>query len=643
MAGAGALANIWPSFGDASLIQDKAESAGGNLASKILAYFGIPCVGEAGGSLEGLDIKRMDALSLIQLSLLDEAGKTGVYKEAIVNEHGQVEFVVIGSDTATISEPYFTSNTATYKEACTGVMITGRKELPTIKALDFQPIWGSNKQIFDNYDMMENCNSSDFKKTVRIVFNDPHLSSDYGDGLSNKFEITDNNPDDKILGYVYACDMKDVNKLATVDLSGDTSILIKVSSGSEGADIGTLIKIPQKRDNTAAAACWAGAETATASTGGVVIPLPDIFSYETVRKTKVNKFIKVSAVIVVGKVIDLLHSAPVSAADQIAVGGGNYVLYCQINDNSNKTIKLREKVHYSIYLKDDVPNILFGADVDVNDPLTYGKGTKYKLMGTTGADDQGEKTGTILPLNAGRSGLLIDEVWALVDLQTPSIVIQDPTGNAKKIAETLTFSIAPVIITDPPAPVVFCAGSATTLKQIKQDHDPTTTQSFIDSEIELALDQMQGGGMTLSMSSLNEGECKTLATTLYNYMSNGGNVVETIHTCGPGCNPKLGGKGPNGIVNAIRYSYTDQGSYTVSVTEGGYLVGNMASIDLGIAYKLSDSPQARGVVREDLGNGFHFKVALDGIGDRIAVNMAPNIVRVGDVVSCTIHNCPVEA
>ena len=646
MAQVESLAKIWPSFGDTSLLEEKITEEGGNLASDVLAYFGIPCAGAGGGSVPGVDIKRMDALSVIQLSLLDEAGRTGKYKEAIVNEFGQVEFVEIGTATSTLDSTYFQSNTATYKEACTGVMITGRKELPKVKDLKFSPIWGENKEakIFSNYGMLDNCNKDDFQKTARIVFNDPHLSSDYNDGLVNRYEINDTNVDDKIIGYVYACNMTDINKLATVDLSGDTSIMVQVSTGTKetgGAQLGTLVKVPKKKDDTASANCWAGAEVGAKPTGGVPITLPAIFTYETIRGTKVNKFIKVSAVMVVGQVIDQLHSSPVSAADQVS-SEGKYTLYCRINDSSSKTHKLREKMHYSIYINDDdVPHILFGADVDVNDPLTYGTGVKYKLM--EGAD-QGEKTGTILPLNSGKSGILVDEVWALVDIQTPSIIIQDPTGNAKKIAEDLVFNVAPLVITDPPAPVIFCdSGGATTLKQLKQDHDPVTTQNFADSEIETALDKMQGGGMTLSMASLSEDQCKVLAKTLYDHMNSGASVTETIYTCGPKCKPKLGGKGANGIVNAIRYSYTDQGSYTVSVTEGGYLVGNLGAIDGGITYKLSDSPQARGVIRSDLGNGIHFKVSLDGIGDRIAVNMSPSIIRVGDVVSCTIHNCPVEA
>ena len=45
-----------------------------------------------------------------------------------------------------------------------------------------------------------------------------------------------------------------------------------------------------------------------------------------------------------------------------------------------------------------------------------------------------------------------------------------------------------------------------------------------------------------------------------------------------------------------------------------------------------------------MGNHVHFKVRLDacGIAPVVALNTAPAVIRVGDIVQCTLYNNPVE-
>jgi hypothetical protein len=133
-----------------------------------------------------------------------------------------------------------------------------------------------------------------------------------------------------------------------------------------------------------------------------------------------------------------------------------------------------------------------------------------------------------------------------------------------------------------------------------------------------------------------------MAQMLYNHFNN--DVIETIYTCGPNCNPKLGGYGEaDGVVNAIRYNYTDSGSYTVSVTEGATLIGNLTPIDGGPSVKMAENFTAGGTVISLAGDNLHFKVRIDGYGERWGVNMTHHILRQGDVVQCTVHNNPVES
>ena len=132
-----------------------------------------------------------------------------------------------------------------------------------------------------------------------------------------------------------------------------------------------------------------------------------------------------------------------------------------------------------------------------------------------------------------------------------------------------------------------------------------------------------------------------MAEILYDHMNS--SVTETIYTCGPGCNPQLGGVGnSNGVVNSIRYSYSDQGSYTVSVTEGPYLVGGLSPVDGGPTAKMTEDMSATGTVIDSVGDNMTFKVRIDGFADRWAISMTHDIIRVGDKVQVTVHNCPIE-
>ncbi len=53
-------------------------------------------------------------------------------------------------------------------------------------------------------------------------------------------------------------------------------------------------------------------------------------------------------------------------------------------------------------------------------------------------------------------------------------------------------------------------------------------------------------------------------------------------------------------------------------------------------------PQLRGTVIADLGNHIHYRVRIDGFGEQVAINCQSEVLRVGDKITCTVHNNPVE-
>jgi len=156
------------------------------------------------------------------------------------------------------------------------------------------------------------------------------------------------------------------------------------------------------------------------------------------------------------------------------------------------------------------------------------------------------------------------------------------------------------------------------------------------------LDEMEGGGLSLSFSFMDEDEVKQLSKVLYDYMKER-DGIETTYVCGPDSSPNLGGRGANGgIINGITYSYNDSGSYTISVNEGPWLIGGLTEVSGGVYMKQVEENSAQGTIIQDAGNHIEYKVRIDGFGERWAINCVAAVLRVGDKVSCTVHNNPVE-
>jgi len=649
---------FWELFGDGSNFEPVEDKSLDNLASKVLNYYSIPTVKDGGGKLENLDIKQMDAMTVIKLSLLDESAKTGKLLELVLNEEGEVEFKEAGSYSGNISDIYHTIQTMSYKEKCNGVMITGGKPLPYRKNLEWVNIWGEkDRKIFDS-DQMNNsaCVSDVFNQYAAIVFPDPHLDSSYRDGIDNLYEINESNPYDNIIGYAYYHKInKDFNSVdTTINLVEECSIPLLLGEEGEKPSVGKLQRIPIDQVDLLNSKCWAESDIKVDIDETLEIKIPEEFRFETVRKIKVDGFKGISKVYVIGHEVEKFVVGPKTFERSIMEDPTpeDCYVYATIEDTSIKPFILEEGKHYVIVYKDRdnnkfiEPYILFANNAVFDNPANFGDNVTlhidklcsyYKESGI----DKIENI-CFLPTSID-SGILVDQIWVVVDLSLWAIKIHDPQGFAKEVANSLTFLIAPLIEVSEPAPISF-NGSLLNMTDSIKDSDPTTEQDFEDTEFESALDEMSGGnGLTLNFSFLDEDEIEKLSDVLFDYM-NSGDGQETTYVCGPNCDPKIGGRGHNGgIVNNITYSYSDSSSYTISVNEGQQISGDFAQISGGISLKAAEEVSAKGTIIQDMGNHVHFKVRIDGFGERFALNSCPEILRVGDKVSCSLHNVPVEA
>jgi hypothetical protein len=501
----------------------------------------------------------------------------------------------------------------------------------------------------------EHCLSDEFSQQATIVFNDPHLDSRCEDGINNLYEITKDNPYDHILGYANYIEWPgaETDKDVVIKKEDTAKILLPLPAGT----LGTLVTRPpldtMGYDNPG---CYEqGGVTVTNIEEGVKLEIPAAFRFENVRETKVDKLQAVLDVYVVGIEIADMRGVPNSDADAVnkTPEKGSAICTIKIKKSYKECFKLSKGSHYVVgYSESDekIPYIIFIDNTRTYDPIKIdGKTpTKFNISPESVWQNNGSPTGEglILP-TGGTHGILVSSIFVSVLLDTPSIVVFHPDGKDKKaktIAESLTYWVTPLVSVELPRPIAF-NGEILDMKDSIIDHDPTTSQHLEDTAYEKALDAMQGNGMSLNLSFLNDGQCVKLSGALYAFLNSAdGGGTESTFVCGPDTDAALGGTGPNGgIINSISYSYQDSNSYTISVNTGPTILGDMSQVEGGPSPMRSEDISAVGTVIQDMGNHVNFKVRMDGFGERIAVNLSHHILRVGDKVSCTVHNNPVES
>jgi len=641
--------SFWESFGDSSAYQEVSDGFTGSLAAQVVESYGLECsTDDIGGSLSSLDIKQMDALQLIKISLLQDSidNSHGPYEAYVDYSDGRVEFREVGAYSASVSDIYFETQTSRFVERCSGALVYGGK--PLIQRLEkpWVSVFTDGKQIYDTTNMTSNCQKDGFSASAKIVYKDPNLNTNYNDGIDNLYDVTD--PYESVVGYGRMINTPGIRDNTTITHSRQTSVPVLVPDA-----ITTLVRRPYvpAGDVDLGSDCWSvyseGVE------GGTEIPVNGDFRYSTAYGTTQDNFIGISKVYAVGIELAECGSKPKTyeAMKKAKTGTdseNDHEVWVSIDDTQKKTIVLREGEDYVINYEDGSnPRIQFANNAMRYDKAKYGKDTMYNVRRnceyTRGKDELLNQIGIILPTK--NMGILVSEIWVMVDIATPSIFINDPNGNARQIAENLEYELMPIVIYEEPQPIGF-NGRLIDQRDGITDKDPTTRQaSFNATQLEQAMQQLNGGGgITLNLSFLDGPAVASLSGLLYRYM-NSGDGIETVYTCGPDCNPKLGGyHSSGGVINKITHSYTDSGSYTVSVYESNRLIEDtdLVGISGGPYFKRSESPSVRGTVIADLGNHIHYRVRVDGFGEQLAINCQSEVLRVGDKITCTIHNNPVE-
>lgn len=650
--------------------QDNAfASAKGKLKSVAvgtLETYGIPVSVVDGGNLAGIDLKHVDAASSIRMSLFESATQGGsrsfYLKEAMMDEDGYAQFESIGSYSGLRNcRFYFTTQSQNFKMYETHVKVTGKKERPMRLMGQWKNLISKSNggHVWDTSDMATSCYDTNRKRHMTITFNDPHFDATSPvDGIESMFDTC--SIWEQVVGWCWYVDPGDVSESTTIKfIETGANVPIKV-----GNSLGTLKKrtyeegVGGKDD-----ACFGGLGNTVqcgSSEGTVQIKIPSAFRYTTVRGDQVDKFIRVVKVYAVAYKLGLCFGKPKTdkdAADGVSTESNTEVWVC-IDDLVPTVYRFDEGVDYAFGIDEEdgglclqfannsfyADNARYGDNVDfrvVDSCSAYSRGISDDGILTKVGENYSSGKGAIFPYE-NLTGLLVKEIWAQVELDTPGIIIEDPEGKADEIAKNIIVEVGSMTMYDEPAPVAI-NGVVIDQAEGRADSDPLTVQDFTETTYERMLTQMDGGNsIELSISTLGPDQCSQLSRNLYD-LANGYTGVETIYMCTPGSVPRLGGYGNSGgIINNISYSYSDQSSYTITVTEGAHLVGGLTGITGGPTVLATEQVSAKGRVIQDYGNGALYKVLIDGLGTRDCISSVPSLIRVGDSVSVTIYNNPVE-
>lgn len=649
-----------------------------SVAELVLEAYDIPYVGSAGGKMFGIDIKHLDAGTALKLSLLEEFALDRDYlKEPIVNKDGNIEFVSIGRNSGNISDIYYYAQTQSFLMPTTHVSVTGKKQRPSRVLREWVDLISTENgaRLWDTSDMKTNCNAPNIRKYATITYNDPHLDkTSPADNIDSIYESR--SPFETVIGWAYYLDPgltveeggNFVKEDTTVRVSSSSTVPYLISSEDEddvtsinGPYIGTLIRRqyqPLLNDEEYAPCFEDYGSLHQCNAETLRVQLPIDLRYESVRGTIVDKFVRISGIYFVGHELDLCFSYPLDGQkSQSELSGPDNTIVCiSLNDTTPQVYKIDDGTDYTVAYDPITQEICvqFVNNAKYYDGARYGQGVPYivwpacVLSQTGWPDEYGQPTGgvengigTIFPKNDG-TGFLVRQIYAQVELDTPSVVIHDPEGYALEIAREITYEIAAITVDNVPAPVAIDGHLVDQTDGIA-DNDPTTVQDFTTTDYENWLSVMDGGdSVELTMATLSPFNTIALSSLLYNWINEDAGL-EINYVCGPDTDPVLGGIGnAGGIINNITYSYSDQGNYTISVTEGPRVLNGLASIAGEAHVKQTEQYSGSGIVIQDNGNGVLYKVLVDGVGVKEAINGSPTMIRIGDKVSITIYNNPVE-
>lgn len=596
-----------------------------SLASFILSKFGITHNVTEGHGLAGYDIKSQDAFTMLRLSLLaaDPLNLTEVYSDP----DGTIQAVKVGFDTVEMTGTCIAEQATDENSPKTDyVVVRGREPLPikyskpsvnaTNGALGIHP-----QYPLSGFPVPWN-KQSNLYESLWVEFNNSPQDS----VIQNQLQFAVRRDDwESLIGYQmhlppipggvsFSLSATTPRNLYIDYLGGFTSQRT-ISAGANIVDIGgiTAIGAPILDIQDGPSIIAAGGITAgfTYTENDYFVLLAPEYGLNELSRGQ-NWFL-------------LPGSAPGSVQVLIARGTGN--------DISRRA--LDPLIRSNLYtFRSSGPGVeSFSDAIAVN---TRGGREGLSLNGDAFAigafpADLVEGLGTSFGYELATSLLFSYTV------QRPSISLKSENSNlllqAAAIA-TQGIYMTPIVVQSKPLSIAVNG----TLIDVPRPYDEETNPTVVDS----VLDSMEGSIIDITLPIFEGAGAAEFSRALFDSVNSeqeGKTITKTYTTGGYTIMP--GNLLDNSVVLSIEHTYSDQNSFTTSITTGAKYY-SVQSFNDSQYVKRTETLTRRGVIVAGNNSAGQFIVQVDGFGQMEALNTLTRPLYPGDSVEVRILNSPIE-
>lgn len=613
------------------------------VSKQVLEQVGISIAGTLPprGRLCGLDLNNMDCRSALKLSLAENMA-VGKVIEVYLNEYGQAYFQEVYPNPPTaVLDIRLCVPTSNINQQTDLVIVRGYDKPPLREFKAFYPVISksagsvnpspsaviNSKQSYlstAEYLGAKNCHGKLFATEATISYKDPVLETAYNDGIDNLYELK---AFEDLIGYV-------------IDFDGSSDPGVKYSF-SDTTVIDVELNARPTRVSPESQFCGEAPPTSS-------IPLGS-FEGTNIYGERWPLLLNVHNIMLVGwkikSMTDLraFHQLGYSTAQvSVELQSTNIELlnlpastnwYWELGSSSGATIHL----YYAAPDGDLVSELAAVSD----------SGADITVFGGAAAKGDPIVGQFIFPYVGGSIAFLVKKMLVNVEIDRPSVTVQEPNGFALDLAKQLSVRYQPIIVTDEPPPVAYTFGSGARLVDHTKDltdSDPATQQtppSLLEGSLAWLQTQTTGSTVDISLPFADEADCLKLADTIFDMQSEQMTSYKLV--CGPKSKPQLGAKvaGFQGRINSIVYNYQDGSQYNINV-DIGPTFQNTGGWGQTIWQRRTEDVSREAIICWSAGDGINYRVRIAGLGVYNAINKTLGCYAAGEKVSVTLHNNPVE-
>jgi len=610
--------------------------------------------GIGGGTLRGLDIYNMNAISAMKLSVFEDFVRDNGHYEIYADNDGVIRRFDIGLTTASVTQRYRVPTRKVTNEV-SQVKVVGFDAPPCLYVGDTYSIIPDEAGDFESERIppihlmvQDTCYELVFDRYAYFCYRAPNYASKFNDSIESLFE---EGYDETVIAWAH--NLKGTDTLSdqgSINFSEYTFYPVEIGSPPQFDEV-TLFPINIEYVSDEEARCWLAPEETRISYSLDLSP----YKYEDpdYGNQLISDVEELAYFILVGYKMTYATSWPART-----LSGRNiqdqHVTYVEFKD-TKEAIALQDGTDYvSWFDGDNVLNISagfvrkydweeFGYQYYLTDWVspTIGYVGEYGFvwprLGGTGLDSGGLGT-----------TMWVTGMYLVLRRKLNSVTIFDPEGSADFIMDNLVYEVTPIVQQDARPPTCGagiyqgCVDWDTTVF----DDDPLTIQDlYKTSDLAKLNDAMAQGVSSVSIDTpylVTEEEVQTAANKIYELFNDEDTIDEVNYVCSPDSTPRLGENYGEGVINSISYSYNDQSAYTISITSGPQHMREFAGTGTNIWMMETETIKRRGTVTQSSGDGLYYVVSVEGLGEFIAVNtvVGDSTPEIGDVVDVEINNVP---